>query len=145
MTKHILEINDTQEILQLFGEILTGEGYEVTLQPYGQEEVDDVRKLMPDLIICDFPPLDREQHGWQFIQKLKMTRDLATIPLVVCTTNLKAIEQNQGWLVSKGALIIPKPFDVDELLDAVKLQLGAADTPEGGSFATKIKGLKEPG
>ncbi|MDP9309450.1 MAG: response regulator [Chloroflexota bacterium] len=144
MAKHILVINDTQEILQLFGEILTGEGYEVTLQPYGQEEISDVRRLMPDLIICDFPPLDREQHGWQFIQKVKMTRDLAKIPLVVCTTNLKAIEQNQGWLVSKGALIIPKPFKIDELLDAVKQQLGDADSPDAGPFASQIKGLKDP-
>ncbi len=144
MAKHILVINDTQEILQLFGELLTGEGYAVTLQPYGQEEVEDVRALMPDLIICDFPPLDWEQYGWQFIQKLKMTRDLASIPVVVCTTNLKAMEQNQGWLVLKGAVIIAKPFDVDELLDAVKLQVGAANEPGGGSFASKIKGLKEP-
>jgi DNA-binding response OmpR family regulator len=128
-TVHILVMNDTQEILELFTEILTEEGYQVTTYSYSTQELDIVRQVRPDLIIADFPPVVREEHGWQFVQKLKMSRDTAHIPLIICTTNIRAVRDTEGWLAAKGVLIVPKPFEIDELLQAVKTQLGKANTP----------------
>ncbi len=39
MPKLIMVVNDTEEILDLFREILTGEGYEVSLHAYGKREI----------------------------------------------------------------------------------------------------------
>ncbi len=121
--KHIMVINDTQEILQLFEEILTGEGYEVSLHSYGTRDIEQVRKAQPDLIISDHPP-GEEKQGWQFLQKLKMNRDLATIPVIVCTTNSRIVTDIEGHLWAKGISVVPKPFDIDELLAAVEEKLG---------------------
>jgi len=134
MPKRIMVINDTMEILELFRDILVSEGYEVTLHAYGAQEVDDVRRVKPDLIISDYPPLDRELQGWQFVQKVKMSRDTASIPIVVCTTNLRAIGDNQSWMTTKGIIVVPKPFEVDELLRAVEQQIGKADEQDQGPF-----------
>lgn len=132
--KHILVIDDAPEILQMFGEILAAEGYAVALQHYCNQAEDDVRRIGPDLIICDFPPLSWREHGWPFIEKLKMTRDLGRIPLLICTTSRRAIEDNQSWLAAKGVLVVRKPFDVAEFLNAVQQQLTADYAPQADSL-----------
>ncbi len=134
MPKHILVIDDASEILQMFGDILTAEGYQVTLQPYCNQEENDVRRLDPDLIICDLPPLSWRQHGWPFIQKLKMTRDLAGIPLIICTTSSWTIEELQSWLASQEALVVRKPFDMAELVKAIQQLLGDGNAARADCF-----------
>ena len=124
MTAHILVMNDTQEILELFVSILAEEGYRVSTHSYTTQEVELVRKLRPDLVIADYPPAAREEQGWQFIQKLKMARETSHIPLIVCTTNMRAIRDTEGWLAAKNILVVPKPFVIEELLHAVRIQLG---------------------
>lgn len=135
MSNHILVMNDTQEILELFKEILTDEGYQVTLHSYSSQELDIVQRANPDLIIADFPPITREEQGWQFIQKLKMNRATAGIPLIICTTNIRAIRDTEGWLAAKGILVVPKPFELDELLQAVRLQFQKSALPTPGEPA----------
>ncbi len=118
----IMVINDTQEILELFREILTDEGYAVDLYSYGIHDLAEVKRVNPDLIILDYL-IGAEQTGWQLLQKLKMTHDTATIPIVVCTAALKQVNEIQGWLTAKGITVVPKPFDIDDLLVAVKKAL----------------------
>ncbi len=145
MAKLIMVVNDTEEILDLFREILVGEGYAVSVHAYGKRELAEVERIAPDLIISDFPPLDREQYGWQFLQMLKMRQTTAHIPVAVCTTNLRAIENNQAWMTSKGISVVAKPFTVDELLKAVKGLLGASAAPGRGPLAEAITDLEGPG
>ncbi len=128
MAKRIMVINDTQEILELFELILTDAGYRVTLHAYSTRDLDEVTHLMPDLIISDHIPF-KEQQGWQFLQKLKMLRETATIPVIVCTTSSELVRENEGWLKGKGVTIVAKPFDIDELLHAVELAIGKANEP----------------
>jgi len=125
MGKHILIMNDTQEILDLFRKLLEEEGYRVTLHSYGTLDLAFIQQLQPNLIIADFPPLAREEQGWQFVQKLRMWPPTAEVPLLICTTNMRVVRHTEGWLTTKGIAVIPKPFTLDELIQAVTLQLHA--------------------
>ncbi len=122
--RHILVVNDTQEILDLFRELLEEEGYRVTLSSYTFQEVRDVALLVPDLVILDFI-IGGEAHGWQMLQKMKMLRATADIPIIVCTAALKLARELEGHLREKDVLVVLKPFDIDELLRAVRLALDA--------------------
>ncbi len=144
MTKLIMVVNDTQEILDLFSDLLTNEGYEVSLHAYGKREIGEVKRLAPDLIISDWPPLDREMYGWQFLQMLKMVPDTAHIPIVVCTTNLLSIEHNQTWISTKGVRVVAKPFELHELLGAIESLIGKANEPSPGPVATATPSLAGP-
>ncbi|MDQ2810197.1 MAG: response regulator [Chloroflexota bacterium] len=121
----IMVINDTQEILELFREILTDEGYIVDLYSYGIRDIAEVLRVNPDLIILDYL-IGAEQVGWQLLQKLKMTRETAKIPILVCTAAIKQVQEIDGWLIAKGITVVPKPFDIDDLLVAVKKALELA-------------------
>ncbi len=132
MPKKILVINDTQEILQLFAEILIGEGYEVALHSYSTRDIEVVKRAAPDLIISDHPPTE-EKQAWQFLQKLKMTRETANIPVVLCTTNSKTIIEGEGHLAAKGVVVVLKPFDIEDLIGAVQTQIGKSwDSADAG-------------
>jgi PleD family two-component response regulator len=47
MPKRIMVVNDTQEILELFREILTDEGYDVVLYSYGIQDLAEVERSSP--------------------------------------------------------------------------------------------------
>ena len=126
MAARIMVINDTQEILELFRDLLTSEGYEVSLYSYGVHDMKEVERVAPDLIIIDYLIGD-ERTGWQMLQKLKMTRSTAAIPIIVCTAALNQVKEIEGWLTQKRITVVLKPFDVDDLLAAVARALTPTD------------------
>lgn len=115
----ILVVNDTQEILELFRLLLEEEGYEVVLAGFPIQQVDDVERINPDLIILDFVFGD-QKSGWQMLQMLKMKRSTASIPVIACTAALDLVREQEGYLVSQGVHVVFKPFDIDHLLANVK-------------------------
>src|ERR1700757_87177 len=101
LPKHILVVNDTQEILELFQAILEEEaGYKVTLTSIKPQMLEMVKEIRPDLIISDHVFGD-EKIGWQFIQRLKMDRETADIPIIVCSGAIKELREMEGYLTSK--------------------------------------------
>ena len=120
MAARILVVNDTQEILELFRILLEEEeGYEVVLSGFPVQEISDVERINPDLIILDFVFGD-QKSGWQMLQMLKMKRSTASIPVIVCTAALGLVREQEGYLVSQGVHVVFKPFDIDRLLEAVR-------------------------
>lgn len=127
---HILVVNDTQEILELFIQILHDEaGYEVTTTSYQPIMIDYVKTIKPDLIVSDHV-FGEEKIGWQFIQRLKMDRDTVHIPVIVCSGAVRELKEMEGYLMSKNVGVLFKPFDVDELLLLVQRKLEDAADPE---------------
>jgi DNA-binding response OmpR family regulator len=138
MSARILVINDTQEILELFDELLSEEGYEVVLYSQAIQDMAEIERIKPDLIIVDYI-FGTEKTGWQMVQKLKMRRATAKIPLIICTAAIREVREIEGFLRMKGIVLVPKPFDIDDLLEAVRMALRAAgdsasliDQPEEG-------------
>jgi len=115
----ILVVNDTQEILELFRLLLEEEGYEVVLAGFPFQQISDIERINPDLIILDFVFGD-QKTGWQMLQMLKMKRSTATIPVIACTAALDLVREQEGYLVSQGVHVVFKPFDIDQLLTSVK-------------------------
>ncbi len=67
MAKHILVVNDTQDILEIFRLLLESEGYRVTLSSFPLQKAADVVQLNPDLIILDVV-LAEEKLGCKMLQ-----------------------------------------------------------------------------
>ncbi len=116
--KKIMVVNDTQEILDLFRDILEEEGYDVSLYSYAFNDLVEIKRIAPDLIILDYM-IGGEDFGWQVLQKLKMDRATANIPIIVCTGAVRQVREMEGHLKDKGVGIILKPFDIEDLLHQV--------------------------
>jgi DNA-binding response OmpR family regulator len=139
----IMVINDTQEILALFRDILTDEGYEVALYSSAIHDMEEIERVNPDLIILDFI-FGHENLGFQILQKLKMRRSTARLPVVVCTAALQAVREMEGFLQSKGVQIVLKPFDVDDLVEAVRRGLATANYEAQVEHATPDEARADP-
>jgi DNA-binding response OmpR family regulator len=121
--KRILVINDEQELLDLFRALLEEEGHEVFLFSSAFEDIRKVEQVKPDLIILDILLGSQQNTGWTILQNLKFVRTTASIPIIICTAALREVEEQQGYLTNKGVSVVFKPFDIDDLLNAVEKAL----------------------
>ena len=115
--RHILVINDTPAVLDLFRDLLEGEGYRVSTDTFTvvvETKLAEVKELKPDLIILDYI-VGSEGLGWQLLQLLRMDRATAAIPVIICTAAVRQIEELQGHLRAMGVTVVLKPFDIDQM------------------------------
>ncbi len=127
MATHILVINHSPDVLELFESILEDEGYIVTTQCFTHRAVEDVALAQPDVLICDYPAIC-EMDAWAFVQLLKATATTTAIPLLVSTTSLTLVRDHQAWLTAHDIAVLPKPFRLDDLLAVLHRLHGTGDT-----------------
>lgn len=127
-------VNDTQEILDLFREILEEEGFEVVLSTFAPRDLDELIAVDPDLVILDFM-IGYESFGWQLLQKMKMHRETDDIPTVVCTGAVQLARELEGHLTSKSVGVVLKPFDIDDLLLTVSATIDLSPRASGNYVA----------
>jgi DNA-binding response OmpR family regulator len=122
MTTRIMIINNSDDILAMFKKILTSEDCEVFPLLFLNSDLRDVRRIKPDLIILDFY-VGREGVGWEFLQLLKMEDSTAAIPVLLCTTAVKLVQEITAYLATKRVSILRKPFASRDLVSAVQVAL----------------------
>ncbi len=128
--KHVLVINDTVAILELFRALLEEEGYHVSTDDFSVDLLQMLGRVKadpPDLIVLDFIIMD-EGKGWQFLQLLKMDRETRTIPVVACTAAAKMAEELHTHLDDMGVAVVLKPFDIDIVLAEIDRKLNRPAT-----------------
>ena len=119
----VLVVDDTPNVRALIQVNLELEGIEVHLATDGQEALDRVLEVDPDLITMDvmMPRLD----GLAAASRLKAAAATAAIPIVMVTARAQAADRQAGQDAGVDAYVT-KPFDPDELVATV-LRLLPAD------------------
>jgi CheY-like chemotaxis protein len=130
-SKHVLVVNDTEEILELFRDILEGMGHRCTAMSYAPDDLAEVRKAQPDLVILDLL-LGGEKLGWQLAQKMRMSRKTERTPIIICTAATDDVREQEGWLVANAIKLVLKPFTVDDLEQAVDKALALPGIASNG-------------
>lgn len=118
---HILVINDTPEILDLFRQMLEEDGYRVSVDRFtidADKKLAEIKTFAPDLIILDYM-IGNEGLGWQLLQLLKMDRETRSIPVIICTGAVRQVQELQNHLEDMGVAVVLKPFDIDYLLGEI--------------------------
>ena len=122
MAGRIMVIDDTPEMLEVYQDLLTDEGYEVVVYQQPLADASEAERENPDLIILDWV-FGRDRLGLQAYQQLKDYLPTRDIPVLICTAATVEIQQDEVYLRTQGADILNKPFDVNELLERVKQTL----------------------
>lgn len=117
-SKHVLVVNDTEEIVELFRDILEGMGHRCSAMSYAPDELAEVMKAQPDLVILDLL-LGGEKLGWQLAQKMRMSRETERTPIIICTAATEDIREQEGWLAANAIKVVLKPFTIADLERAV--------------------------
>jgi CheY-like chemotaxis protein len=118
--RHILVVNDTEEIIELFRDIIEGMGHKMTAMSFAPDDLAQVTDIKPDLVILDLVfNTGSEGQGWQLVQKLRMSKATEDLPVILCTAATEQVREQEGWLISRGVKVVPKPFTVDDLEAAI--------------------------
>lgn len=109
----ILVVDDDQGIRDFVGMALTDEGYDVVTAPHGAAALELATARAPSVILLDMrmPIMD----GWEFARVYRQ-RPGPHAPIVVFTAARDA-QERAAQIAADG--VLPKPFDLTELLTVV--------------------------
>ena len=112
--KHVLIVEDDQDVRESLAALLEGEGYDVLEARHGQEALELLATSNVCVILLDiFMPV---MNGVAFMAKQAQTPAIAAIPVVVMTADPSAARA----AARQGATeAMTKPLDHDRLLAAV--------------------------
>src|SRR4051794_38537721 len=116
--KHIAVVNDDTTFLELMHDLLVGEGYTATIMKVSSEAFERIKEIQPDLVIIDIW-MQRADNGWEVLNLIKLEPSTAGIPVIVSSTDFRDLEAKAPLLRSLNCDILPKPFDLQHLLDRV--------------------------
>ncbi|ABQ91716.1 response regulator [Roseiflexus sp. RS-1] len=115
----ILVIDDDPAMQTVLEIALREAGYRVEVASDGQEGVAKLVSLRPNLVICDImmPQMD----GVEAFQRMKDQLQEDGIPIFIIT----ALNRKPWFadLEAEGAVIIQKPFDIEQVLGLIQTML----------------------
>jgi two-component system nitrogen regulation response regulator GlnG len=125
MSKKILVIEDDQSMRWVLDKSLSREGYKVSSAPDGRSGISAAFEVVPDLVILDIlmPDID----GLTVLRKLKESHP--QLPVLIITA--QNIMTHAVEAMRRGAYdYLPKPFDINVLLERVDRGLAQAEAVE---------------
>ena len=113
--RRVLVVEDEDYVRSLVIEALADEGYDVQVATNGYEALTVLDGWRADLVVLDLmmPCCD----GWTFRAEQLARQDLASIPIVVLSA---VYDSRQEADKLQATAVIPKPFDLDQLLSTVQ-------------------------
>ncbi|GLH71736.1 hypothetical protein GETHLI_02380 [Geothrix limicola] len=119
----ILVIDDNPSNLGVLSDLLRDQGYRVRVAQSGHRGLEAAQIAKPDLILLDITMPDMD--GFEVCTRLKADPELAAIPVVFLSAHEGTLEKLKAF-ESGGADYVQKPFQVQEVLMRVRLQLRLA-------------------
>lgn len=112
----ILIVDDTPANVAVLAESLQEQGYRVLVAQDGQEALERVQYVLPDLILLDvmMPVMD----GFETCRRLKALDSTKRIPVIFMTALSEADDKVNGFAAG-GVDYITKPFQMSEVLARV--------------------------
>lgn len=114
--KNILVIEDNHAILDVITLILQSESYKVTGLNRSADMMAHIDQMNPDLVILDIMLPDGD--GRDLLKEIRINQATRHIPVLLISAKYTAENIQHGEYKPNGFL--PKPFDIDELLDRIE-------------------------
>ncbi|HUU96102.1 MAG TPA: response regulator [Phycisphaerae bacterium] len=113
--KHILVVDDEENILTLFEDELNDAGYRVTTAGTGEQALQAIKDEVPDLVILDIRMPD--MHGLEVLSHIR--EDHKDLPVIMCTA-VHGLKDDYTVWDARVAGYLTKPIDLDDLVYKVQ-------------------------
>ena len=114
--REIVIVEDEEDLIYIIGTVLGEEGYNVTKASSAEEALLLCQTVRPDLIISDIKMA--EMDGFDLLEKIKAIDTMKNVPFMFLTSLDDATAKTKGLELGATAYMT-KPFDIDELLQAI--------------------------
>lgn len=113
----IVVVDDEPAIAEIICAILEDEGLRAVPAPAGRDVFPLILRELPDIAILDvqMPLVD----GIELFHQLRANPQTAAIPVIFLTANEHIVPRRVPDYQARGAIVLPKPFDVMTLLALV--------------------------
>ncbi len=113
----VVVVDDDAPITTVVSDILAEEGLRALACTNGAEAYTAIQRERPYLVILDLqmPLVD----GVQVFQQLRADPAIATTPVIFLTANAHILEQRLPNYRDMGAQLLRKPFELDDLIEAI--------------------------
>lgn len=120
--RKILAVDDDKDILEVLQFILEDSGFEVDALSDGAHIIDKIEQSKPDLILLDI--MLRDLDGRDLCRDIKTNAHTSHIPVILlsATQDINFLKHQIGC----PDAFVAKPFDIEQLLDAINIRLRAA-------------------
>ena len=116
MTKKIMVVDDEPDILLTVGQMLEISGYEVIKAADGNECLEKLSEVTPDLVLLDL--MMPGMSGWDVAAKIKENPKWNNIPIIFLTAKGDTMSVGMGHMAAED--YITKPFDIKDLNERLK-------------------------
>ena len=131
--KKIAIVNDDSDFLSAMENLLQEfGGYNAFVIHEGNLAYKQIKKEQPALVILDIR-MDSPTTGWKVLDLLTLDPETSSIPVIICSASTKLPDGKEEWLKEHGISVLPKPFDVSDLMALVERAL----KPKRSSIALK--------
>ncbi|RLB40145.1 MAG: hypothetical protein DRH20_02055, partial [Deltaproteobacteria bacterium] len=116
-TETILLVDDESHIRDLGSRILSHFGYEVLTAPDGESALSTIRNRLDSVDLCVVDLIMPGMGGMRFVDELRKIRPEAKVLI----SSGQVVEDTMKRDIENGKLaFVKKPWDVDEILQAVR-------------------------
>ena len=122
----ILVVDDEQRMIHFIRMKLDQEGFSVHEAYDGKDALDQIRIVMPDLVILDvmMPKMDG-------FETLALLRENSNVPVIMLTARGEENDRVRGLELGADDYVT-KPFSPQELVSRVRAVLRRVEPPKGG-------------
>jgi len=119
--KTILIVEDETILREVLGELLIDCGYQVLTSSSGWQALDVLKMNNPDAILMDvmMPGMD----GRDLYNEVRKLPSAGAVPIIMMSAIIRPSQLDPGI-----AAFVAKPFDIEDLVSAVKRAVGPGET-----------------
>lgn len=119
MKKKVMIVDDEPDLRHMIHLMMEKEGYETQTAEDGQDFINHVEHFNPDIVT-----LDVMMPGLTTKEILEKLNQLKINPKIILLTVVRFSDEEKQKILEMGNVVdyITKPFDFDDLMDAVKRQ-----------------------
>ena len=122
MANRVLIADGDANLLISLEYLLQRQGYEVSLARDGDQTMKLIRQQQPDLVVLDASMPG--QSGYEVCQQVRADPGLRHVRIVMLSAKARETDIAKGKALGADAYII-KPFSTDDLVNQIRLLLGA--------------------
>ncbi len=130
MGHKILLADDSITIQKVIELTFSDEDFELHTVGNGQKAIDEIRSIMPHIVLCDI--IMPEKNGYEVCEFIKSSADLKHIPVLLLTGAFEPFDQERARKAGCDGFLA-KPFEPQTLISKVKELLVRAPAPTPAS------------
>jgi CheY-like chemotaxis protein len=122
MAKKILLIEDEELMISVLDRKLTSEGYQVTIARNGEEGLELMPKVNPDIVLLDI--IMPKKGGFDVLEVMAKDEVLKNIPVIIISNSGQPVELDRAKRLGASDWLIKTNFDSQEVFEKVFKQIG---------------------